>query len=405
MKKKIQITNLSSASKILVKTLRFYKNDFTMFAKILAIPVLVYTLGIYIGVGDNLNLGLYYSLLIIGSILIFTSQMATVYFIIHNKEIQNWWECYQKSIRYFWSYLWVGILMSVSFFGGFVLLVIPGIILSTRLALSPFIFFDQKKRGLSALVWSSYYVKGYWWKVFWRLSFFMLIALIISFANTFFLGKFFLIYILGLFLTLFILTPVSFIYLYNIYQELQSIKPQPIPPEEETKSRSALIIYSIIGLTGYLVLIIIMIVGLMFAGFALNKKDKGLESVQNTIADTQITSNIYSLMNATEQYKNNHTAGLEGEDTQMEYIRLGEKLYDIHADSEYYAGDEKILAEIKACVQGNNYIISSDRKVQIPISVSEDKGEYFVEGYFLVVNGTTTYIETEPTCETISNYQ
>lgn len=68
--------------------------------------------------------------------------------------------------RLFLPNIVIAILQFLAIFGGFILLIIPGIWLSVRLLFSNLVLIDEDKRGVAALKRSSELVKGYWWDVF-----------------------------------------------------------------------------------------------------------------------------------------------------------------------------------------------------------------------------------------------
>lgn len=67
--------------------------------------------------------------------------------------------------NYFWSFLWVNILLGLILLVGFIALIIPGIILTVYLAFSVWVLIFEDKKGLEAIKRSLNLVKGYWWGV------------------------------------------------------------------------------------------------------------------------------------------------------------------------------------------------------------------------------------------------
>ena len=98
--------------------------------------------------------------------------------------------CYKKGAKKFFNFLWLVILMSFVMLGGYLLAIIPGIILSVWLSLSVIIFFAEGERGLRALVKSRNYVRDYWWPILGRSLFLGLLMSIISFGLMGILGLF-----------------------------------------------------------------------------------------------------------------------------------------------------------------------------------------------------------------------
>lgn len=135
------------------------------------------------------------------------------------------------AFRRAWSlllpYWWLGILLSLVVFGGFVLFVIPGIIVSVWLCFASYVFLTESKRGMDALIRSRQYVQGYWWPLFWRffaggvLYFFLVLLLRFSpLVNL--LG----INVLDPILSC-LVTPFTLLYTYTLFQRRKSVYQVP----------------------------------------------------------------------------------------------------------------------------------------------------------------------------------
>src|SRR3989344_3746678 len=70
-----------------------------------------------------------------------------------------------------WSYLWVLSLSTLVLFSGFIMFIIPGIILSTYLMFALHTRAAESATGMDSLVRSTELVRGYWWAVTARLIF------------------------------------------------------------------------------------------------------------------------------------------------------------------------------------------------------------------------------------------
>jgi len=66
------------------------------------------------------------------------------------------------------SYWWVSILSGLIVVGGFILFIVPGIIIATWFILAMYVLVSEDLRGMSALFRSKQLVSGYWWSVFGR---------------------------------------------------------------------------------------------------------------------------------------------------------------------------------------------------------------------------------------------
>lgn len=75
-------------------------------------------------------------------------------------------ESFRAALKKYPYYLWVTILVLLAFYGGFILLIIPGIIFGVWFAFSGYTVMLEDKRGLSALKRSKQLVKGNGWYIF-----------------------------------------------------------------------------------------------------------------------------------------------------------------------------------------------------------------------------------------------
>ncbi len=129
-------------------------------------------------------------------------------------------------------YAGVSVLQSLIVGVGFVLLVIPGLIYAVRYFFSGYSVVLDDQKGISALNFSKNLVQGHWGEVFWKLVFMGLVALLLYIPFAVIgnatghkaVGDF-----LGSLVTL-IITPLSTVYIYLLYQNLKSVKNPPPPP-------------------------------------------------------------------------------------------------------------------------------------------------------------------------------
>lgn len=158
---------------------------------------------------------------------------------------------------------WVGLLIA----GGFIFLIVPGIIYLIWFLSAPFILVCENIRGRLALVRSKNLIKGYWWPVFGRLFVIVILGTVISMLIGLMQGKppslnifWFIVYILfTIFLQFFM--PVC---IYLIYKNLYEIK-GPASAEELNgfpKNWSGWLI-SIIGVIIFIAYICIISMGII----------------------------------------------------------------------------------------------------------------------------------------------
>jgi len=113
-------------------------------------------------------------------------------------------------------YAWVLFLMGIITIAGFILLIIPGIILSIWFSFALYLFVFEDVRGMEALKKSKELVKGYWWPVFGRLFLFGFLGALISSVP-----------VIGDLVNIFLMMPLGVIYAYFIYENLKTVKAQP----------------------------------------------------------------------------------------------------------------------------------------------------------------------------------
>jgi len=149
-------------------------------------------------------------------------------------------EAFDKSWPKILPYWWISIISGFIVIGGYLLFIIPGIILAVSFSLAACILVSEDRTGMIALFRSRQLIKGYWWKVFWR---FFAIGIII-FLFTFVAG--FIPFIKNIIYLL--TTPFSIIFSFLIYENLKKLKGEvPFdPPKRNTKIKFILI--GIIGI-------------------------------------------------------------------------------------------------------------------------------------------------------------
>lgn len=119
-----------------------------------------------------------------------------------------------------------GLLAGVLTLLGFILLIIPGIIIGVWFSFTYFVVIVENKKYGEALKASKNYVKGYWWAVFGRI---FLMGIVIAIASGI-LGMIAHL-ILGLAIGMilqnaigFVLIPFAILYEYNLYKNIRAIK-------------------------------------------------------------------------------------------------------------------------------------------------------------------------------------
>jgi len=179
--------SLIGIKKLFSESWKIYKNKFKVFFGILIIPTLItlffviFFASIFMTVFSANSfmssaktpsiilfvLGIIFAVFII--IIQMWSQVSMLYVIKDYKENINIKEAYNRSKSSIFPVLIVSSWIGLALFGGFMLLIIPGIIFYVWFAFSNFVLICENIKGKKALSRSKEYVKGKWFKVFIRL--------------------------------------------------------------------------------------------------------------------------------------------------------------------------------------------------------------------------------------------
>ncbi len=117
------------------------------------------------------------------------SQIALIVAVKDYQEKIGIIESYRRAWKYNLSYWWIELLIAIITTGGYLLFIIPGVIFSLWFLFSRFVLVAEGERGMSELLKSREYVKGRWFKIFFRLLFIGVIILAIVFTLYFDFGS------------------------------------------------------------------------------------------------------------------------------------------------------------------------------------------------------------------------
>lgn len=234
---------LLSPKILLNQAWEIYKKRFKVFLGIIALPIFVLLpiVAVFLILAmvflhfDSLSiLALFVSPLGVGLMLILTlvsfvgqlwSQVALLYAIKDREENIGIKESYRRGWGKITSYFWISLLSGFVIAGGTFLFFVPGLIFFVWFSLASFVLIYENKKGWQALLASKEYVKGNWWRVFWRLLFigtiiwlfFYLINVISGLVTVLDIGD--ILFCVGYLL----LIPIVTIYLVLIYESLKKI--------------------------------------------------------------------------------------------------------------------------------------------------------------------------------------
>ncbi len=179
----------------------------------------------------------------------------------------NFAESFAVGIKLFWANVWIAILVCLALFGGFIMLIIPGIILMVQLAFTNYTLVLEDKHGMAALAQSRTYAKGYWWAIFGRtlllILIFIVAEIVIIAPLTLLLGAVGGTIIDGFFLLF--LSPFAVSYQYEVFHNLRRLKSDVA--EQAAKSDQGLVKVSmVVGIIGAVLVPILIVAALAFWG-------------------------------------------------------------------------------------------------------------------------------------------
>lgn len=155
---------------------------------------------------------------------------ALCYTVTRGNEPVSFREAYKNTRKLVFPFLWIGIASSISIVGGFMLLIIPGILYYVWFLFSPFVLFTDGTRGMNALFTSREYVRGQWWPIFLRVLFLLAASWMVAIALFFALAPFEdgplrdgLSGALSSIVTL-VTTPLAALYIFAMFRHLKSMK-------------------------------------------------------------------------------------------------------------------------------------------------------------------------------------
>lgn len=256
------VYKLSGFFKTLSAAWTRYKTSFTAFTLITITPVISIIVIALLMAGltrgfaaaGGVAIVISFILFIVQLIIQSLAQLATV--VIASNPQTTVKGAFNQAAKIITSYWWLVFLMSLVFMGGFIALVIPGIILAVSFSISIFVLVNESNRGLAALTAARNYVKGYTWPFFVRLFVFGVgTTILLSVGSAIFGEKSAAASIITGVLSL-IITPLTSAFLYQLYSEIKNIKmAQPTAPIKPTMMRNFIIV-GVVGFAAILVAIL-----------------------------------------------------------------------------------------------------------------------------------------------------
>lgn len=278
---------LPSAPRLFSQSIKWYSSHFQIILGITIAPLILSIFGFFI---SSIFTSLSLSTVIIGFLYVivvliigFLSKLALFAAVVDEGSTVG--SAYRKGLSLFWAFMWVSFLTTLSVLGGYVLLIIPGIIISIFLSQSIYVLFAEGNRGTAALIKSWHYVKGRAGSVLWRSLFFGIVILLISLVINFLIGGSTLLsqiknightattttqptasklsQIINNIINEIILFPLGIIYSYLVFAALKATKTEPLDESRERQLKKKITIFMVIGIIG-IVGILVLVGTLLF---------------------------------------------------------------------------------------------------------------------------------------------
>lgn len=166
-----------AAIDLFVPSATIIRDNLMPYALVLILPLLLTTIGEVTKSDDNLGMGGTGVLGVLLSIA-FLPPLTKLYLITAKGKQATVEEIFNGSYAYFWRLLGVAIVVGLAIIIGFFLLIIPGLIMFRRYALSPFYLMDKNLGIREAMSKSAEQSKPYSWRLYDVLAIIVLIGII-----------------------------------------------------------------------------------------------------------------------------------------------------------------------------------------------------------------------------------
>jgi hypothetical protein len=219
------IFDLPGPINILGEAWLIYKSRIKTFLGIMVISFLATLAFVYktkeISTMEPFSLQLTLFSLIVAFIQMF-AQLALIYAIQDPQKVIGIKDSYKRALAKFIPFVWTSLLVAIIVLGGFILLIIPGIIFTLWFSFYGFIFVEEDLKGTKAIFKSKEYVQGRMGDIFLRFIFIVFLLLVIPIIFSFVLGK------LASPIISFFASPLAMIYCFLVYKKTKELKSREI---------------------------------------------------------------------------------------------------------------------------------------------------------------------------------
>lgn len=170
-----------------------------------------------------------------------------------------------------WRFMWFFAVAGFVIAGGFVFLLLPGLVLLIWFFASQFILYNEPHGGLSAMLRSREYVRGHFWDVSLRLLLLVLMSWVAGMVPL--IGQL-------------IFTPFFMIYLYQMYLELKAVKGDDVPFDDTAKAKRP---YVLVAVLGHAIVITLALVGWQWADNEIKPKIEDSSGIFKSVPSIMMT--------------------------------------------------------------------------------------------------------------------
>ena len=257
------MTKLISVSVLFKKTWTIYREKFVLVVGLLALPFLLMVLSQLLMLVKNGLVSVLASLMALVAGLGILLGIASLILALRDRaQKMTIKEAYRLGwTKKLWSVIWVGILSAFIVGGGYWLFLVPGIILTVWLIFAQVLVLIENEKGMKAIVKSREYIRGYFWPILGRYVL-MAIAVAVVYAVLMVMAGLITRPLGGLNLAVLssllgaiisaLITPLTVIYLYLVYENLKQVKGGSVVVTSAKKQK---VWYLVVGLAGWIWLV------------------------------------------------------------------------------------------------------------------------------------------------------
>jgi len=228
---------MSGIDDLVSGSVKIYKQHFKKFMLMMLVGLVAYVpfylISAWMSVNTSMIIGIILVVLFIAATLALIyfgirSQIG-MYFILKNPTME-FKELFKNTRGMFWKFFGLSLLTGILVFLWTLLLIVPGIIFGVFYSFALYLLIFEDVRGMNAIKRSKAMVTGYWWAVFGRTLFVILVAMLASFILSLpfiFLAEgttWYSIYSLAQNLIWAVITPIFMVFTYLMYKDLRGIK-------------------------------------------------------------------------------------------------------------------------------------------------------------------------------------